>query len=147
MPGSGTANAFYDFVGPSPVNLWSSSHEYSILRSVSPQFFSLLSFNSYCPCLASFPSSIRIPESIPPTVSLDNRGATTKTLNISFVLCYPSAHLTASIAYELVASICTKGKRSVIIYYYYSKFSTSLSQGLSPENKVRHRVHHCSYHD
>ncbi|KAG6829400.1 hypothetical protein H0H87_011529 [Tephrocybe sp. NHM501043] len=39
-----------------------------------------------------FPFSIRIPESIPPSIALDNK---------------------AGIQYELVASLCTKGKRSV----------------------------------
>lgn len=72
LPGGGTANTFHDSVEPSPVNLWTSPDEYTVLRS------------------QDFPFSIRIPESIPPTVSLDNR---------------------AGIGYELVASICTKGKR------------------------------------
>lgn len=35
MPEGGPANTFYDFVGPSPVNLWSTSDEYSVLRTVS----------------------------------------------------------------------------------------------------------------
>ena len=49
--------------------------------------------------------------------------------------------------YELVASVCTKGKRSIITYCYYLTFLTSLSQGLSPESTVCHHVHHCFYHD
>ncbi|KAG6888149.1 hypothetical protein C0995_010318 [Termitomyces sp. Mi166 len=73
LPGGGTSNTFYDFVGPSPINLWQSSDEYGVLRS------------------HDFPFSIRIPESIPPSIALDNR---------------------AGIQYELVASLCTKGKRS-----------------------------------
>lgn len=35
LPEGGPANTFYDFVGPSPVNLWSTSDEYSVLRTVS----------------------------------------------------------------------------------------------------------------
>ena len=35
LPGGGASNTYYDFVGPSPVNLWSSPDEYSLLRSVS----------------------------------------------------------------------------------------------------------------
>lgn len=35
LPGGGQANTFYDFVGPSPVNLWNSSDEYGVLKSVS----------------------------------------------------------------------------------------------------------------
>ena len=38
LPGGGEANTYYDFVGPSPVNLWSTSDEYSLLRSVSSLF-------------------------------------------------------------------------------------------------------------
>ncbi|KAG6835772.1 hypothetical protein H0H93_014793 [Arthromyces matolae] len=72
LPGGGTSNTFFDYVGPSPVNLWQSSDEYGVLRS------------------HDFPFSIRIPESIPPSIALDNR---------------------AGIQYELVASLCTKGKK------------------------------------
>ncbi|KAJ3496472.1 hypothetical protein NLJ89_g10480 [Agrocybe chaxingu] len=75
LPGGGPANIFHDFVGPSPVNLWSSSDEYNLLRS------------------QDFPFSIRIPESIPPTIQLDSR---------------------AGISYELVATVCTKGKRGFL---------------------------------
>ncbi|GLB34522.1 hypothetical protein LshimejAT787_0200870 [Lyophyllum shimeji] len=75
LPGGGMANTFYDFVGPSPVNLWTSSDEYSLLRT------------------QDFPFSIRIPESIPPSIMLDNR---------------------AGIQYELVASLCTKGKKGFL---------------------------------
>ncbi|KAF9473857.1 hypothetical protein BDN70DRAFT_885453 [Pholiota conissans] len=75
LPGGGPSNTFYDFVGPSPVNLWSTSDEYSLLRS------------------QDFPFSIRIPESIPPTIALDNK---------------------AGIGYELVASVCTKVKRGFL---------------------------------
>jgi hypothetical protein len=35
LPGGGVVNTFHDFVGPSPVNLWSASEEYGLLRSVS----------------------------------------------------------------------------------------------------------------
>ena len=35
LPGGGPANTFYDFVGPSPVNLWTTPDEYTLLRSVS----------------------------------------------------------------------------------------------------------------
>ena len=38
LPGGGPTNTYYDFVGPSPVNLWSSPDEYSVLRSVSYLF-------------------------------------------------------------------------------------------------------------
>nr|GAT61257.1 predicted protein [Mycena chlorophos] len=73
LPGGGVINTFHDFVGPSPVNLWTSSDEYGLLRS------------------QDFPFSIRIPESIPPSIDLQNK---------------------AGISYELVASVCTKGKKS-----------------------------------
>ncbi|KAJ7734953.1 hypothetical protein DFH07DRAFT_117678 [Mycena maculata] len=75
LPGGGVVNTFHDFVGPSPVNLWSASEEYSLLRS------------------QDFPFSIRIPESIPPSIDLQNR---------------------AGINYELLASVCTKGKKGFL---------------------------------
>ncbi|RDB22925.1 hypothetical protein Hypma_009797 [Hypsizygus marmoreus] len=75
LPGGGMSNTFYDYVGPSPVNLWTSSDEYGLLRT------------------QDFPFSIRIPESIPPSIALENK---------------------AGIQYELVASLCTKGKRSFL---------------------------------
>ncbi|KAG6331726.1 hypothetical protein ID866_7363 [Astraeus odoratus] len=56
LPGGGQANSYYDHVGSSPVPLWQSSEEYSMLQS------------------QDFPFFIRIPESIPPSIALD-RGA------------------------------------------------------------------------
>ncbi|KAJ7046549.1 hypothetical protein C8F04DRAFT_1060888 [Mycena alexandri] len=75
LPGGGVVNTFHDFVGPSPVNLWSASEEYGLLRS------------------QDFPFSIRIPESIPPSIDLTHR---------------------AGINYELLASVCTKGKKGFL---------------------------------
>ncbi|KAJ7632399.1 hypothetical protein FB45DRAFT_1057491 [Roridomyces roridus] len=75
LPGGGVVNTFHDFVGPSPVNLWTSSEEYGILNS------------------QDFPFSIRIPESTPPSIDLQNR---------------------AGINYELLASVCTKGKKGFL---------------------------------
>ena len=34
LPGGGLANTFFDFVGQSPVNLWQSGEEYSLLTTV-----------------------------------------------------------------------------------------------------------------
>lgn len=34
LPGGGAGNTFYDFVGPSPINLWTASEEYGMLRTV-----------------------------------------------------------------------------------------------------------------
>lgn len=34
LPGGGQANTFFDFVGPSPVNLWQASEDYALLRTV-----------------------------------------------------------------------------------------------------------------
>ncbi|KAF9532758.1 hypothetical protein CPB83DRAFT_580351 [Crepidotus variabilis] len=75
LPGGGPGNTYHDNVGPSPVPLWTSSDEYGHLRS------------------QDFPFSIRIPESIAPTIALDNK---------------------AGIGYELLASVCTKGKRGFL---------------------------------
>jgi hypothetical protein len=35
LPMGGTASTFFDFVGPSPVNLWQSSDEYAMLQTAS----------------------------------------------------------------------------------------------------------------
>ncbi|KDR69329.1 hypothetical protein GALMADRAFT_104297 [Galerina marginata CBS 339.88] len=96
LPGGGPANTFYDFVGPSPVNLWN-MEDYNVLRS------------------QDFPFSIRIPESIPPTISLDNR---------------------AGIGYELVASVCTKGKRG-----FLRKAKSVVTSTTSPIIIDKHELH------
>ncbi|ESK96083.1 hypothetical protein Moror_7428 [Moniliophthora roreri MCA 2997] len=75
LPGGGLANTFYDFVGPSPVTLWTASDEYGLLRS------------------QDVPFQIRIPESVPPSIALEGK---------------------AGIKYELLASVCTKGKRGFL---------------------------------
>ncbi|KAG0707826.1 hypothetical protein DFH29DRAFT_599883 [Suillus ampliporus] len=72
LPGGGQTNAYFDFVGSSPINLWQSSEEYGLLQS------------------QDLPFHIRIPESIPPSIALE-RGA--------------------GIRYELVATVCTLGKK------------------------------------
>ncbi|KAI6115398.1 hypothetical protein EDD17DRAFT_1565478 [Pisolithus thermaeus] len=56
LPGGGQANSYYDHIGSSPIVLWQSSEEYSMLHS------------------QDFPFLIRIPESIPPSIALE-RGA------------------------------------------------------------------------
>jgi len=76
LPTGGLANTFYDYVGPSPVNLWQSSEEYAMLHTVSrfchqpppASAIYLISFQQ------DFPFYIRIPESIPPSIALENRG-------------------------------------------------------------------------
>ncbi|KAJ3757673.1 hypothetical protein EV360DRAFT_70943 [Lentinula raphanica] len=75
LPGGGMQNTFYDFVGPSPVTIWTASDEYGILRS------------------QDFPFQIRIPESVPPSIALESR---------------------AGIKYELLASVCIKGKKGFL---------------------------------
>ncbi|KAF9220194.1 hypothetical protein BS17DRAFT_739755 [Gyrodon lividus] len=72
LPGGGQANSYFDHVGSSPISLWQSSEDYSVLQS------------------QDFPFLIRIPESIPPSIALE-RGA--------------------GIRYELVATVCTLGKK------------------------------------
>ena len=34
LPGGGQANSYYDHVGPTPISLWQSSEDYSVLQSV-----------------------------------------------------------------------------------------------------------------
>ncbi|KAK0196464.1 hypothetical protein F5146DRAFT_4067 [Armillaria mellea] len=68
-------NTFFDYVGPSPVNVWTATEEWEVLKS------------------SDFPFDIRIPESIPPTLTLEGH---------------------VGIKYELIASVCTKGKRGFL---------------------------------
>ncbi|KIK92149.1 hypothetical protein PAXRUDRAFT_26807 [Paxillus rubicundulus Ve08.2h10] len=85
LPGGGQANSYFDHVGPSPISLWQSSEDYSVLQ---PQ---------------DFPFLIRIPESIPPSIALE-RGA--------------------GIRYELVATVCTLGKKG----FFRRRKTTVVSQ-------------------
>ncbi|KII88269.1 hypothetical protein PLICRDRAFT_618065 [Plicaturopsis crispa FD-325 SS-3] len=75
LPGGGQSNTYFDFVGPSPVNLWTSSEDYAMLHT------------------QDFPFYIRIPESIPPSIALEKN---------------------AGIRYELIASVCVKGKKGFL---------------------------------
>ncbi|THH01654.1 hypothetical protein EW026_g1078 [Hermanssonia centrifuga] len=59
LPGGGVTNTFFDFVGQSPINLWQSGEEYSLLTTQDFSFY------------------IRIPESIPPSIALE-KGAGVK---------------------------------------------------------------------
>ncbi|KAJ7580857.1 hypothetical protein C8J56DRAFT_867136 [Mycena floridula] len=89
LPGGGPTNTFHDYVGPSPVGLWSKQEgeEWSLLSSL------------------DYPFSIRIPESIPPSTALENG---------------------AGIKYELLASVCTKGKSS-FFQKHQSKIITTIA--------------------
>lgn len=72
LPGGGVGNTFYDLVGSNPLDLWTATGEYEMLHT------------------QDFPFSIRLPESIPPSVALKDQ---------------------AGIHYELVASVCTLEKK------------------------------------
>ncbi|KAJ3570833.1 hypothetical protein NP233_g4145 [Leucocoprinus birnbaumii] len=97
LPGGGDSNTFYDYVGPSPVTLWTAPDEYNILRT------------------QDFPFSIRIPESIPPSVALENR---------------------AGIQYELVATVCTKGKKG-----FLRKRKNIVTKEIAPVIIDKHELH------
>ncbi|TFY78508.1 hypothetical protein EWM64_g5506 [Hericium alpestre] len=71
LPGGGTQNSFFDYVGQSPINLWQSSEEFSMLQ------------------MKEIPFYIRIPESIPPSLTLEKG---------------------AGVKYELVGQMCVQGK-------------------------------------
>ncbi|EKM55270.1 uncharacterized protein PHACADRAFT_208784 [Phanerochaete carnosa HHB-10118-sp] len=79
LPGGGLASTYFDFVGQSPINLWQASEEYSLLSTILSQ--------------QDFPFSIRIPESIPPSIALEKA---------------------AGIKYELIATVCIKGKKGFL---------------------------------
>ncbi|KAK0451269.1 uncharacterized protein EV420DRAFT_1646359 [Desarmillaria tabescens] len=68
-------NTFFDYVGPSLVNVWTTPEEWEVLKS------------------SDFPFNIRIPEAIPPTLTLEGH---------------------VGIKYELIASLCTKGERGFL---------------------------------
>ncbi|KAH0826905.1 hypothetical protein J3R83DRAFT_4497 [Lanmaoa asiatica] len=92
LPGGGQANSYFDHVGPSPISLWQSSEDYSVLQS------------------QDLPFLIRIPESIPPSIALERGGelicrATSLPFHIVEMISV------AGIRYELVATVCTLGKK------------------------------------
>ncbi|KAJ7580967.1 hypothetical protein C8J56DRAFT_272164 [Mycena floridula] len=99
LPNGGlSVNTFHDHVGPSPVYLWSKQfQEWSLLSSM------------------DFLFSIRIPESIPPSIALDDR---------------------AGIKYELLASVCTKGKRS-----FFQKHPSKIITTMAPIIIDKHELH------
>ncbi|KAH6903060.1 hypothetical protein BKA70DRAFT_1155724 [Coprinopsis sp. MPI-PUGE-AT-0042] len=106
LPFGGPDSQFFDFVGQSPLNLWTTPDEYGELSS------------------QDFPFAIRIPESIPPSVELDNRG---------------------QISYELVASICTKGKKG-----FLRKAKAVVKDAKAPITIDKHELHstwpiYCQY--
>ena len=78
LPGGGQAGTFFDYVGQSPINLWTGPDgEYGILRPVRPTlilFVSCLSPVSSTTLQQDFPFYIRIPESLPPTIALEKGG-------------------------------------------------------------------------
>lgn len=119
LPGGGAANTFYDFVGPSPVNLWSSPDEYSLLRSVSSSLCGSSFFVNLWVSSKTFRSPYAFLSQYPPRfrwiVEVGDF------LNFKFVLCQRVGYYIAGIGYELVASVCTKGKRCVA---YLSAFFT-----------------------
>lgn len=80
-------NSYYDFVGQSPVNLWRSSEEYSMLHSVRRimTFFFLPILLLALTLQQDIPFYIRIPESIPPTLALENGG----TFHLTTFPCIP----------------------------------------------------------
>lgn len=110
LPGGGEANTYYDFVGPSPVNLWSTSDEYSLLRSVSSCFLTAFTFfhllmwygmvSKTSHSLSGYLSRYRPP--------LRSRTEVSGLDMSDLDWCSLKA---AGIAYELVASVCTKGKK------------------------------------
>lgn len=53
LPGGGQANSYYDHIGSSPIVLWQSSEEYSMLQSVSALSNSAPFRDCRCVCLRS----------------------------------------------------------------------------------------------
>ncbi|TCD67039.1 hypothetical protein EIP91_000601 [Steccherinum ochraceum] len=97
LPGGGLTNTFFDFVGQSPISLWQSGEEYSLL------------------CSQDFPFQIRIPESIPPSIALEKG---------------------AGVKYELIATLCIKGKKGFLKRDKHNIIATS-----SPIIIDKHELH------
>ena len=121
LPPGGEMNTHWDPIGPNPVNLWTSPDEYGVLRTVRDLLFpSLSSLTLTCFTFTltpqqDFPFSIRIPESIHPSVELDSR---------------------AQLTYELVASVCTKGKRG-----FLRKAKSVVTTSKAPITIDKHELH------
>lgn len=96
LPG-GPQNSFYDFVGQGPVNLWQSSDEFSMLQSQDVPFY------------------IRLPESIPPTLALENG---------------------AGIKYELVGQVCVQGKTG-----FFRRNKSIILSSTTPITIDKHELH------
>ena len=110
LPG-GAQNSFYDFVGQSPINLWQSSEEYSMLHSVSPPLFPiyllLVPHNEYSKIyLSTFEYPSRFPRLLHSKVAVRP---------ITYSLGAPPDLLVsqAGIKYELVGQVCVQGKTYV----------------------------------
>ncbi|KAF9651525.1 hypothetical protein BDM02DRAFT_3184525 [Thelephora ganbajun] len=89
LPGGGQAGTFFDYVGQSPVNLWTGPDgEYGILRPISRSIF--VSPNRYLQQL----------------LSRKEAGSDSKSHRIQLLII-----ITAGIKYELIAMVCIKGKK------------------------------------
>lgn len=89
------AGTFYDFVGQSPINVWQAKEEWATLENVRSIITKSCIASCFMPHLQQdFPFNIRIPESIPPSLLLEKG---------------------SGIQYELVASVCIKGKKYVCV--------------------------------
>ncbi|KLO18592.1 hypothetical protein SCHPADRAFT_844897 [Schizopora paradoxa] len=97
LPGGGQANTFYDYIGPSPVKVWGSNEEFALLQT------------------QDFPFSIRIPESVPPSIALEKN---------------------AGIKYELVAKVCMKGKKGI-----FRKAANPTLSTMTPIVIDKHELH------
>ena len=74
LPGGGQNNTFYDFVGQSPVKVWEAEgQDWALLRTVSFKTNRTIRL-SHGVKQTDFPFGIRIPESVPPSISLDKGG-------------------------------------------------------------------------
>lgn len=113
LPGGGATNTFSDFVGPSPVNLWQSGEEYSMLPTVrhsTHHYGDIFLTTGY--------ASSKISHSIfaylsPFHLVLLWRKAVSTLISVSRESLLRGSVTSAGIRYDLVATVCVKGKKCV----------------------------------
>jgi len=105
-------NAYYDFVGQSPINLWQSSEEYSMLQSVRPLISTFLSLH-LSPCSPTSKISLSTFE----YRNLFPRRSHSKPAVRPITRPCPRLpdlrYSQAGIKYELVGRVCIQGKSYV----------------------------------
>lgn len=108
LPGGGVANTFFDFVGQSPINVWQAREEYGVLHAVSGA-------DSFVDC--QFECRHCVTARFPLLYSHPGVDSSQYFLGERRYVESPTPHgehaynSVAGIKYELIASVCIKGKK------------------------------------